>query len=64
MQEWLDDNHILMYFTHNEGKSVIAEWSIKTLKPKIFSKKKYSNDKITANDSKSYHPYLSKLVDQ
>ena len=39
MQEWLDDNDILMYFTHNEGKSVITEWSIETLKPKIFFKK-------------------------
>ena len=25
MQEWLDNNDILMYSTHNEGKSVIAE---------------------------------------
>ena len=28
MQEWLDNN-ILMYSTHNEGKSVIAETFIK-----------------------------------
>ena len=27
--EWLDNNDILMYYTHNEGKSVIAESSIK-----------------------------------
>ena len=25
MQEWFDNNDILMYSTHNEGKSVIAE---------------------------------------
>ena len=25
MQEWLDNNDILMYSTHNEGKSVITE---------------------------------------
>ena len=25
MQEWLDNNNILMYLTHNEGKSLIAE---------------------------------------
>ena len=31
MQEWLDNNGILMYFTHNEGKAVIAERFIKTL---------------------------------
>ena len=38
MQEWLDNNDILMYFTHNEGKSVIAERFIKTLKSKIYKK--------------------------
>ena len=32
MQEWLDKNDILVYSTHNEGKSVIAERFIKTLK--------------------------------
>ena len=37
MQEWLDNN-ILMYSTHNEGKSVIAEMFIKTLKAKIYKK--------------------------
>ena len=31
MQKWLD-NDILMYSTHNEDKSVIAERFIKTLK--------------------------------
>ena len=25
MQEWLDNNDLLMYSTHNEGNSVIAE---------------------------------------
>ena len=25
MQEWFDNNDILMYSTHNEGKSVVAE---------------------------------------
>ena len=32
MQEWLDNNDILMYTTHNEGKLVIPERLIKTLK--------------------------------
>ena len=36
MQEWLDNNDILIYFTYNEGKSVIAERFIKTLKGKIY----------------------------
>ena len=35
IQERLDNNDILMYFTHNEGKSVITEIFIKTLKAKI-----------------------------
>ena len=38
MQEWLDINDILMYLTHNEGKSVIAERFIKTLKTKTYKK--------------------------
>ena len=29
MQEWLDNNDILMYSTHNECKSVMAERFIK-----------------------------------
>ena len=36
MQKWLDDNSILMYSTHNEGKSVVAERFIKSLKAKIY----------------------------
>ena len=34
--EYLDHNYIFMYSTHNEGKSVIAERFIKTLKAKIY----------------------------
>ena len=40
MQEWMDNNDILMYSTLNEGNSVIAERFIKTLKAKIY--KNYS----------------------
>ena len=57
MQERLDNNDILMYSAHNEGKSVVTEKFIKALKAKIY-------EKITANDSKSYLSYLKKLVDQ
>ena len=46
-----------MYSTHNEGKSVVAERFIKTLKGKIYKT-------ITANDIKSFLSYLKKLVDQ
>ena len=37
-QKWLDDNDILMYVTLNEGKLVVAERFIKTLKGKISKK--------------------------
>ena len=57
MQEWLENNNILIYSTHNEGKSGIAKRFIKTLKAKIYKQ-------MTANDSKSYLAYLNKLVDQ
>ena len=38
MQEWLDNNNILIYSTYNEGKSVITKRFIKTLKAKIYKK--------------------------
>ena len=38
MQEWLDNNDILMYPTHNEGKAVIAERFIKAFKAKTYKK--------------------------
>ena len=34
-KKWLKDNNIEMYSTHNEGKSVVAERFIRTLKTKI-----------------------------
>ena len=45
-----------MYSKHNEGKSVIAEKFIKTIKAKIYKK-------VTGNDIKSYLSYLNKIVD-
>ena len=36
MQEWLDNNDILMYSTNNAGESVITERFIKKLKAKIY----------------------------
>ena len=35
MKSWVEKSAIEMYSTHNEGKSVIAERSIRTLKNKI-----------------------------
>ena len=57
MQEWLENNDILIFYIHDEGKSIIAERFIKTLKTKIYKK-------VTANENKYYLPYLIKLVDQ
>ena len=36
MQEWLQNNDILMYSTYNEDKSVIAETFIKTSKARVY----------------------------
>ena len=35
-KKWLQDNDIVMNSTHNEGKSVVAERFIRTLKSKIY----------------------------
>ena len=37
-QKWLDDNDILVYSTHNEGTSVLAERFMRNLKGKIYKK--------------------------
>ena len=53
MKSWLVKNDIEMYSTHNEGKSVIAERFIRTLKNKIY---KYMT-------SLSRNVYIDKLDD-
>ena len=57
IQEWLNNNNVLINSTHSESKSVIAERFIKTLKAKICKR-------MTANDSKFYSSYLNKLLYQ
>ena len=52
-KKWLQDNDIVMYSTNNEGKSVIAERFIRTLKNKI--------DKYMTSISKNV--YIDKLDD-
>ena len=52
-KKWLQDNDIVMYSTNNEGKSVIAERFIRTLKNKIY---KYMT-------SISKNVYIDKLDD-
>ena len=57
MQNWLDDDDVLMHSTHNEGKSVVAERFLRSLKGWIYKK-------LRANDSKPYRSYLNKLADK
>ena len=52
-KKWLQDNDIVMYSTNNEGKSVLAERFIRTLKSKIY---KYMT-------SISKNVYIDKLND-
>ena len=62
-KKWLRDNNIVMYSTHNEGKSVVAERFFRTLKGKIYkymtsiSKNVYSDklDDIVDEYNNTYH---------
>ena len=62
-KKWLRDNDLVMYSTHNEGKSVVAERFIRTLKNKIYkymtsiSKNLYVNklDDIVNEYNNTYH---------
>ena len=49
MKAWLEKNDIEMYWTHNEGKSVVAKRFIRTLKKYINTWLKYQNIFILAN---------------
>ena len=63
MKKWLEDNDIKMYSTCNEGKSVVAERFMKTLKNKIYKhmtailKNVYFNvlDDIVNEYNNTYH---------
>ena len=56
-KKWLRDNDIVMYSTHNEGKSVVAERFIRTLKSKIY---KY----MTSISKNVYIDRLDDIVDE
>ena len=56
-KKWLRDNDIVMYSTHNEGKSVAAERFIRTLKSKIY---KY----MTSISKNVYIDKLDDIVDK
>ena len=55
--KWLRDNNIVMYSTNNEGKSVVAERFIRTLKSKIY---KY----VTSISKNVYIDKLDDIVDK
>ena len=56
-KKWLQDNDIVMYSTHNEGKSVVVERFIRTLKSKIY---KY----MTSISKNVYIDTLDDIVDE
>ena len=56
-KKWLRDNDVFMYSTHNEGKSVVAERFIRTLKSKIY---KY----MTSISKNVYIDKLDDIVDE
>ena len=56
-KKWLKDNDIEMYSTHNEGKSVVAERFIRTLKNKIYKH-------MTAISKNVYFDVLNDIVDK
>ena len=56
-KKWLKDNNIDMYSTHNEGKCIVAERFIRTLKNKIYKH-------TTANSENMYFNVLNDIVDE
>ena len=56
-KKWLKDNYIEMYSIHNEGKSVVAERFIRTLKNKI-------NKYMTTISKNVYINKLDDIVDE
>ena len=56
-KKWLSDNDIIMYSTCNEGKSVVAERFIRTLKNKLYKH-------MTATSKNVYYHVLDNLVNK
>ena len=57
LKKWLKDNDVEMYSIHNEGKSVLAERFIRTLKSKIFKH-------MTAISKNVYFDMLGDIVNK
>ena len=56
-EKWLSDNNTIMYSTCNEGKSVVAERFIRTLKNKLYKH-------MTATDQKVYYDVLDDVINK
>ena len=56
-EKWLSDNDIIMYSKYNEGKSVVAERFIRTLKNKLYKH-------MTATGKKIYYDVLDDVVNK
>ena len=56
-EKWLSDNDINMYSTYNEGKSVVAERFIRTLKSKLYKH-------MTATGKNVYYDILDDVVNK
>ena len=56
-EKWLSDNDINMHSTHNEGKSVVAERFIRTLKNKLYKH-------MTATGKNVYYDVLDDVVNK
>ena len=56
-KKWLSDNDIIMYSTYNEGKSVVAERFIRTLKNKLYKH-------VTATGKNVYYDVLDDVVNE
>ena len=56
-KKWLSDNDIIMYSTYNEGKSVVAERFIRTLKNKLYKH-------MTATGKNAYDDVLDDVVNK
>ena len=56
-KKWLSDNDIIMYSTFNEGKSVVAERFIRTLKSKLYKH-------MTAIGKNVYYDVLDDVVNK
>ena len=56
-KKWLSDNNIIMYSTYNEGKSVVVERFIRTLKNKLYKH-------MTASGENVYYDILDDVVNK